>query len=169
MPLIVYMIIMPSFVSGRVYDEICGELSIAVTDSAQYRFITAAGILSMIQDRDIKFLGQPLNTIDLDGIEEILSGLRELECVEVYTTADGKLHIDADQRDPLMRVITSYGNNYYIDKYGYVIPFSRSYTPRIIVVSGNIEVQRTWFLGIYHHDFQDMNIPFCRQDQTNQS
>jgi len=155
MPLIVYMIIMPSFVSGRVYDEICGELSIAVTDSAQYRFITAAGILSMIQDRDIKFLGQPLNTIDLDGIEEILSGLRELECVEVYTTADGKLHIDADQRDPLMRVITSYGNNYYIDKYGYVIPFSRSYTPRIIVVSGNIEVPDSCILGESILDYDD--------------
>lgn len=154
MPLIVYMIIMPSFMSGRVYNEICGEVSIAVTDSSRYRFITAAGILSMIQDRDIKFLGQALHTIDLDGIEEMLSERRELECVEVYTTVDGVLHIDADQRDPLMRVITSYGNNYYIDKYGYVIPHSKTYTPRMIVVSGNIEVPDSCILGnsILHYD-----------------
>lgn len=155
MPLIVYMIIMPSFMSGRVYNEICGELSIAVTDSSRYRFITAAGILSMIQDKDIKFLGQALHTIDLDGIEAMLSERREFECVEVYTTVDGVLHIDADQRDPLMRVITSYGNNYYIDKYGYVIPHSQTYTPRMIVVSGNIEVPDSCILGSSILDYDD--------------
>lgn len=155
MPLIVYVIIMPSFMSGSVFSGICGEVKIAIKDSSEYRFITGAGILSMIQDSDIKFLGQALNTIDLDGIEDILSELRELECVEVYTTADGVLHIDADQRDPMMRVITSYGNNYYIDKYGHVIPHSQTYTPRMIVVSGNIEVPDSCILGKSILDYND--------------
>ncbi|MDT8400696.1 MAG: hypothetical protein RQ743_03295 [Bacteroidales bacterium] len=147
MPLLIYMTLVPSFMSDRVYNEICREIKISIVDSSQYRFITSAGILSMIQDEEIEFLGQGLNTINLEGIEDLLSGVRELERAEVYVTADGVLHVDADQRDPVMRVITAYGNNYYIDKYGYVTPHRQIYTPRMIVVSGNIEVPDSCILG----------------------
>jgi len=141
------MIIMPSFMADRVYNEICGKIKISIVDSLEYRFITSASILGMIHDNKYDLLGHSLNTINLEGIENLLSGIRELERVEVYTTADGVLNIDADQRDPVMRVITVYGNNYYIDRGGYVIPHRLTYTPRIIVVSGNIEVPDSCILG----------------------
>ncbi|HDZ40969.1 MAG TPA: hypothetical protein ENH59_04745 [Bacteroidetes bacterium] len=147
MPLVIYMTIIPSFVSDRVYNEICREIKISIVDSSQYRFITNANILSMIQDEKIEFLGHELNTINLEGIENLLLSVRELECAEAYTTADGVLHVDANQRDPVMRVITVFGNNYYIDKYGYVIPHRQIYTPRMIVVSGNIEVPDSCIMG----------------------
>ncbi len=147
MPLVVYMTIIPSFMADRVYNEICHKIKISIIDSAEYRFITSNNILGMIQDKNYDLLGLTLNTINLEGIENILSGIRELERVEVYTTADGVLHIDANQRDPVMRVITAYGNNYYIDKNGYVIPHRLTYTPRMIVVSGNIEVPDSCILG----------------------
>lgn len=141
------MIIIPSFMSDRVYNELCREIKITIVDSSEYRFISSDRILSMIQDEEIEALGLGLETINLEGIEDLLSSVRELECAEVYTTADGVLHVDADQRDPVMRVITSYGNNYYIDKHGYVIPHRHIYTPRMIVVSGNIEVPDSCIMG----------------------
>ncbi|HCC70844.1 MAG TPA: hypothetical protein DEQ09_06810 [Bacteroidales bacterium] len=147
LPLVIYMTIAPSFMSDRVYNESCREIRITVMDSAEYRFVTPGEIMTIIQDDNTKLLGAGLNSINIKRIENILAGIRELESVEVYTTADGVLHVDTDQRDPVMRVITSYGNSYYIDNEGFVIPHNNTYTPRLIAVSGNIEVPDSCILG----------------------
>lgn len=140
LPLVLYMIIMPSFMSARVYDQPCRGISISIIDSMEYKFVTPGRLLTMVQDEEPDLLGSGLEEIDTERIEKLLSVLPELERLEVYLTADGLVHIEADQRNPLMRVISEYGNNYYIDKSGFVIPHSHIYTPRMLVVSGNIEV-----------------------------
>ncbi|MEA1885619.1 MAG: hypothetical protein U9N72_00195 [Bacteroidota bacterium] len=147
LPLLIYMIIIPSFMADKYYNELCREIKISIKDSMEYRFITPGNLLSMVQKEKMNYLGAELHNIDLERIEDILKGVRELEDVEVFTTADGILHIDADQRDPVMRVITSYGNNYYIDKNGFVIPHSNTFTPRLIVASGNISMPDSCILG----------------------
>ncbi|MBS0009780.1 MAG: hypothetical protein KFF49_00115 [Bacteroidales bacterium] len=139
-PLVIYIIIIPSYMSARVYNEPCKEIKITIRDSIQYSFVSPGKLLSLIQDEDTQVYGAKIGSINLKGMEETLSGLPELEYVEVYATADGVLHVEVDQRNPRMRVITSWGNNYYIDKNGFVIPHSNSYTPRVLVVTGNIEV-----------------------------
>lgn len=143
----IYMTISPSFMSDKLYDQICRDISISVTDSMHYRFITSGKLLTILQDKGPELLGERLGSIDVREIESMLKQFRELETVEVYLTTDGVLHVEADQRDPLMRVITGYGNSYYIDKYGMVIPHSNIYTPRLTVVSGNIEVPDSCILG----------------------
>ncbi len=146
-PLLVYMVFMPSFMSEKVYKENCKEIKISIIDSQTCGFVTGGMLLTVLQDSDLEILGTGLNSIDLENIENKLFSVRELKSVEVYKTADGIVHIDADQRDPLIRVITGYGNNYYIDGEGEVIPYSRSYTPRLPVLSGNIEIPDSCIMG----------------------
>ncbi len=140
LPLAVYMIIMPSFISSRVFGENCKSLSIRVIDSASYSFVTAEHIRELVDNDNEILLGKPIKDISSGEIETRVREIRELESVEVYKTADGVLHIEADQRNPLVRIITSYGNSYYIDSEGEIIPFSQIYTPRVLVVSGNISI-----------------------------
>ncbi|MFP4488361.1 MAG: hypothetical protein ACLFN1_03575, partial [Bacteroidales bacterium] len=147
LPLVVYMIIMPSFISGRVYDQPCRDIRITITDSVKYKFVTPGSLLTLVQVGEPELLGSRLKNIDTERIEQMLSSLPELESLEVYLTADGAINIEADQRDPLIRIITAWGNNYYIDNYGFVIPHSNAYTPRMLVVSGNIEVPDECILG----------------------
>ncbi len=147
LPLVLYMILVPSFMSARVYDQPCRGISISIIDSMEYKFVTPGRLLTTVQDEAPDLLGSGLEEIDTEKIERVLSGLPELEYLEVYFTADGLMHIEADQRNPLMRVISVYGNNYYIDKSGFVIPHSPFYTPRVLVVSGNIEVPDKCIMG----------------------
>lgn len=147
LPLVLYLIIMPSFMSARVYDQPCRDISISIIDSMEYRFVTPGRLLTIIQDAEPDLLGTRLEHIDTERIEQLLSGLPELESLEVFLTADGAIHIEADQRDPLIRIITAWGNNYYIDNYGFVIPHTYAYTPRMLVVSGNIEVPDECIMG----------------------
>ncbi len=142
-----YLIIMPSFMSARVYDQPCSAISISIIDSVEYKFVTPGRLLTMVRDEEPDLLGSGLEGIDTERIERVLSALPELECLEVYITVDGVIHIEADQRNPLIRVISEYGNSYYIDKSGKVIPHSHNYTPRLLVVSGNIEVPDKCILG----------------------
>jgi cell division protein FtsQ len=105
-----------------------------------YSFVTRAGIFSLIHNENEKVLGEVVRNLEVKKIESRIATIRELEKAEVYMTVDGILHVDADQRDPIMRVITTFGNSYYIDKHGIIIPHSESYTPRLVVISGNIEL-----------------------------
>lgn len=138
LPLAVYMILMPSFISDKVYSGNCKRISVRIIDSASYSFITSEHISSLVHNDNEMILGTPIKDISISDIEKRIRKIKELESVEVYKTADGVLHIEADQRDPAVRIITSYGNSYYLDGEGEIIPHSLIYTPRVIVVSGNI-------------------------------
>jgi cell division protein FtsQ len=139
-PLALYMLIMPSFIADKVFSENCKSISVRIIDSASYSFITSEYINAVLQNEDDRILGKPIKDISSSKIENRIREIRELESVEVYKTADGVLHIEADQRNPVLRVITTYGNSYYLDKSGEIIQHSLAYTPRVIVVSGNISV-----------------------------
>lgn len=134
------MIVMPSFISDKVYTRNCRRVEIVIKDSLKNRFVTPGGLFSMVQNDHEQVLGKPISGIDLDAIEKELKQIKELESAEVFYTVDGVLHVEARQRDPVMRIISSYGNSYYIDNEGVIIPHTGVYTPRVIIVSGSISV-----------------------------
>ena len=135
-----YLIITPAFISDMVYNTSCRKIEVTIKDSLTGNFVTGDAIFSLVQNDNNKILGEMIGNVDVEEIESKVMQIRELECAEVYRTVDGVLHIDADQRDPIMRVITNYGNNYYIDNNGVIISYKGGYTPRLIVVSGNISI-----------------------------
>lgn len=139
-PLLIYMIVAPSFISESIISENCKKIEIVIKDSLTNGFVTSDRIFSLIHNEKQAILGKSVSEIDIQKIEAELKSIRELVSVEVYKTIDGVLHVEADQRDPIVRIITSYGNSYYIDNSGEVIPHTKNFTPRVLIVSGNIEV-----------------------------
>lgn len=139
-PLVIYMIIAPAFMSDRIDNVPCRKIEINIKDSLKYSFVTRDKLFSMVQNDQNKVLGDETGKIGIADIEKNISGVKELERAEVYHTIDGILHIDADQRDPAVRIITRYGKSYYIDSHGVIIPHSRTFTPRVLVVSGYLEI-----------------------------
>ena len=140
LPFAVYLVVMPAFITDIAYDTSCKKIEIDISDSLDYSFVTSEGIFSLIHNDGEKILGKLISEIKVKEIESRIRTIRELEKVEVYSTVDGVLHVEADQRDPLLRIMTTYGNSFYVDKHGVIIPYSDSYTPRLLVVSGNIDI-----------------------------
>ncbi len=60
--------------------------------------------------------------------------------VEIYSTVNGVITIKIRQRIPVVRVITSGGVTWYIDKDGYILPASRKFVPHILVASGDFNM-----------------------------
>jgi cell division protein FtsQ len=74
--------------------------------------------------------------------------LRELKHAEVYRTIDGVIHIYADQREPVMRVMPDKGGDYFIDEDGVVVRRRNLYTPRLHIVGGNINISQAMMNGV---------------------
>jgi cell division protein FtsQ len=74
--------------------------------------------------------------LEMTAIEEQLRGLACISDADLYHTMDGTLHVRVKQRLPVVRVLNADGSSFYIDRDGWSMPPSDTFTPRVLVVSG---------------------------------
>ena len=80
----------------------------------------------------------PVEELDAQHMEEVLMENPFMKKVDVYADAHQKLHVRAEQREPMMRIMDPVGGDYYIDREGVRIPVSRHYTVRVPIANGNV-------------------------------
>lgn len=89
-------------------------------------------------------LGVDLNLLSsaerelLVNLENILNDNPFVEKAKVFEGQSGSLHLHIDTKQPIARVIDANGKNYYITNKRDIVPFSYSYSPRVIVLTGYI-------------------------------
>jgi hypothetical protein len=92
---------------------------------------------------------KPVREIPVAEIESSMNEkYRELKVVEAYMSIDGTLHIYADQRNPIMRVMANNGGDYYVDDDGVVVRRRNLYTPRLHIVGGNVNISQAMLNGV---------------------
>jgi cell division protein FtsQ len=143
-----YLILMPVYLNRKTGSTLCGGISIGISDSSEYHFVTKRDIQNLIERSGTPVLGRPLMDIPLAEIENRIAGLKELKTTELYCTIDGVLHVYADQRNPVMRVISNNGGDYFVDEDGVVIRRKGLYTPRLHIVGGNVNISSAMLNGI---------------------
>ncbi len=84
----------------------------------------------------------------MSDIENTMDRYRELKVAEAYISIDGTLHIYADQRTPIMRVMAANGGDYYVDVDGVVVRRRNLYTPRLHIVDGNVNISQAMLNGV---------------------
>jgi cell division protein FtsQ len=145
---VLYIVIMPAYLSYTTNREACGGIIVSIKDSADYRFVTKKEILNLVNVKGIKISGEPVKDIPVTEIEDNLDKLMDLKYAEVYTTVDGILHVDADQRNPVMRVMPGSGGDFYVDEDGVLFRKRGLYSPRLQMVVGNINITSDMLRGI---------------------
>lgn len=136
--IIAYLVVIPGFIVNRSGETPCNLIDISLPDSLSSRFVTQDDILNVINKHDNQMLGYPIGTINTREIEIRLALHPALKKVEAYKTIGGKLHIEAIQRVPVVRIMNNKGGSFYLDAEGAVIPFSEKFTPRVLIASGYI-------------------------------
>lgn len=91
-------------------------------------------------DRSFGFAleGKPLKTIDVTRLEQVLESDPLILEADVFVDARNVIHIDVQQRKPVLRIIDRNGLNYYLDKEGVKMPLSKHFTTRVLVATGSI-------------------------------
>jgi hypothetical protein len=89
---------------------ICNGINVNIADSSDYHLVNKWEIHNLVTSGSSRIIGAPVRSISLNEIETRLSRLKELRVAEAYMTIDGMLHIYANQRNPVMRVIAGGGD-----------------------------------------------------------
>lgn len=144
---VLYIIAMPAYLSYKTSNVPCGGVVISIRDSSDYKFVTKRELLNLVYVSGKKISGKPVKDLPIDEIESKLAEVRDLRFAEAYTTVDGMLHVDTDQRNPVMRVIPESGGDFYIDEDGIVFRRKGLYSPRLQIVVGNINITSRMLKG----------------------
>lgn len=99
----------------------------------------------LLDEQDIKqilqtplLLGEPYYKINIQKLEQQLRKNPFIEQAEVFFRPDNALAVKVKLKQVLARVITQDGQQFYLDPDGYKVPISNHFTPRVILIRGNI-------------------------------
>ena len=142
-----YLVVIPAVLTHKTNGMTCTAININIADSSDYHLVNKLEIRNLVISGGTRVIGAPVKTISLNEIEGRLSRLKELKVAEAYFTIDGILHVYANQRNPVMRVIAGVGD-YFVDEDGVVLHRKKLYTPRLQVVEGNIRITQQMLEGV---------------------
>ena len=134
--LFAYLIIVLTFVSTKLEGVKCGDLQVVVDNSNENAFIAEDDIFKTIKGHYGDLKDMSIVHLDKDSMEHILVGNPMIKSAQVYYSLDGCFHVEITQRKPVLRVMS--GEGYYVDDTGKIMPLSRKYTSRVVVVTGNM-------------------------------
>ena len=117
-----------------------GTLQVTVVDSLERRFVTRDDIEAWLDKEYRAYAGLPLDSVDLDRIEKIISGHSAVRDCESWLTDDGILHVSLSQRQPVVRFQDGQ-RGYYADADGFIFPLQARGSVQVPVVDGNIPLK----------------------------
>jgi cell division protein FtsQ len=116
----------------------CNDLTVNITDGNERGFIDADDIKQMIISRFDSLQGRPIDSLDTEGMEQMLENNAYVKNVKVYTSLTGRLNIEVERQKPLVRIVNRHGESFYVSATGRIMPLSTRYVPHVIIASGNI-------------------------------
>ncbi len=113
----------------------CAALKVEILDD--YDFVTQEEVEKILTADYGPFIGQRLDSVNLDRMEKILAGKSAILKAEAYTTKDSLLHIMITQRQPVVRFQRRDGG-FYSDADGFLFPLQQNFTSMVPVIDGDI-------------------------------
>lgn len=99
---------------------------------------------------------QAAGLIDEDRVERVLEEDPFVKNAEVLLTANSKIKINIEQRQPILRILDNNGAQYYLDQDGARVPLSKHFAARTLVATGNIPPHTPEFLTKKNHKMKDL-------------
>jgi len=112
-------------------------IDIDIIDSLNTRFICDSEIKNLILKNHPNIIGTQAIKIDKEHLEQVINKIPFVKNTEIFTSLKGCLHLDIEQRKPIVRILK--GKGFYIDEENKRMPLSSNYTSRVLVVSGHIK------------------------------
>ncbi len=126
------------FVNIQQDELLCKELNIKINNDTELGFLDNDDVKQLILERGDSIINQPKSSINVHAIENALNSYFAIENSEVYMSIDGNVSVEITQRNPIIRLITKTGEDYYIDDKGKPMPLSDKYAANVLIANGNI-------------------------------
>lgn len=132
------LIVVMGFVNHQQKQQKCTDISIRISGQEEAYFIKENEIRSMLFDTYGHLIGENAGDIALTQIETDVEKLNGVKEAEAYMDLRGVLSVDINQKIPVARLFFNDGTSGYLDQEGQWMQWSNNFTPRVIVVSGNL-------------------------------
>lgn len=139
------------FVKGKTPEVI-------ISQDDENNFVEEEDILKLLKDRNDTLAGQPLHEINVYQLEQALNAHPSIAQADVAVNVNGDVTIRVTQRKPIVRVINTAGESYYLDNKAMLMPLAEHYTARVLVVNGLITEQ--------YAQFYNMSVSQIRNDSA---
>jgi len=106
-------------------------------EESEDKFMTEQIALKYIEQHDFNFDSVALSNFYLNELEIAFLQHPTIKNAEVYSNQEGVINVNLEQRNALVRIKTD-NTDYYLDEQGIKMPLSSEYTPRVLVVSGEV-------------------------------
>jgi cell division protein FtsQ len=120
-------------------DPVCKGIDVKIKDSEVARLIAPADIGRMIEQSKIAGKGKPLNDGVVKKTFRLVKSKSSVKDAVVYRTGDSILHVEIEQRMPVMRILTSAGSCY-LDSEGIAFPVSARYAYDVPLITGRMQL-----------------------------
>jgi len=130
------LVMLMSFIEGKKQKNTCKRVKITLSDDQKY--IEQSEINQLLTKNKGPLIGKILNTLPIHTIKNTLKANPFVEQAKVYTDMDGTIWVELKQREPILRVINIFNQDFYIDRNGLKMPISTVYTPYLLVANGYI-------------------------------
>ena len=118
--------------------RLCKGVDLHITDSLHFDLIDKDMIEALLQEHSMDPVGLPLEQIDLERIEATLLLHPLVGNVQCYKTSGDMLRINISSKVPLVRVMNSRGQDFYVDSKGEILS-QHSLAVQLPVATGYID------------------------------
>ncbi len=144
----------------------CTDLRIVIKDTMGHNFVDQKEIAEVVNNKFGSLIGKPLSSINISLLEKIINTNPFIAEAEVFSTIDGKVNIEVKQRIPIVRVVNSKDESFYIDDKGVFMPLSGDFTARVLVANGYIfDTESERRVTVYEGEKKDTAIKLSRIDE----
>ncbi|MDR0955429.1 MAG: cell division protein FtsQ/DivIB [Rikenellaceae bacterium] len=131
-----YLIVAAGYCSRQNADRLCTGLNITVQDSNRLGLVTRESVRGILVNQRMRLTGARLDSINLLAVEQAILASPAIARARVYASMDGKLNIEVEQREPIVRVQTENGYRFYLSADGTVIPLQTARFIDLPIVTG---------------------------------
>ena len=117
-------------------NHLCKDVQIRIKGVGEIFYIDKGDIITILKNGSgKKLIGQPLNKMNLAGMERLLEKSSWVADAEIYFDSQDVLHITATERQPIARIFTTAGTSFYIDSSGRRLPLLQKMSIRVPLVT----------------------------------
>lgn len=131
------VIVLISFIELKKDGTICRNVKVYIPGS-QY-FIDKESVDNILQVGSNTLIGRKLDNINMHDLEKKLKANPFIASARVFADMNGIIMVEITQRQPMMRMMNQFEQDFYIDDHGLKLPLSDNFTARVLAANGYIE------------------------------
>jgi len=134
----VFLFFSIGFGENRQSDKVCEQIAVSIDYQYDNYFVDKDDVMELITMGGTRnLIGNWWTHLDLQQIEKRLMDHHFIKKAEVYRDLEGNMLVDVYQKRPIARVIRNGINQAYISEDGEVLPISKKFTARVVLISGD--------------------------------